>query len=125
MKENSRTFFLSGKDGLRNEMASLSQHVKQDKWGQMPETGTFPKGGRNRKLVSCQNRWRVDMYTSDRQDSETLQGTDQVSLRLSLRLRGKVPRGAPAIWFQTFLCAGAIAVVGKESHVAACQWAQS
>lgn len=64
-------------------MTSLSHCVKQDKWGQMPETGTFPKGGRNRKLVSCQNRWRADMCTSDRQDSEALQGSDQASERLS------------------------------------------
>lgn len=74
-------------------MTSLFQCVKQDKWGQMPETGTFPKGERNRKLVSCQNRWRVDMDTSDRQGSETFQGSDQASPRLSLRLQGKAPQG--------------------------------
>jgi hypothetical protein len=28
-------------------MTLLSQCVKQDKWGQMPETSIFPKGGRN------------------------------------------------------------------------------
>lgn len=27
-------------------MPSLSQRVKQNKWGQRPETGIFPKGGR-------------------------------------------------------------------------------
>lgn len=74
-------------------MTSLSWCVKQGKWGQMPETGMFPKGGRNRKWVSCQNRWRVDMYSSDRLVSEAFQGSDQASPRLSPRLQGKAPRG--------------------------------
>lgn len=42
-----------------------------------------------RKLVSCQNRWCVDVCTSDRQDSGAFQGSDRASLRLSLRLQGK------------------------------------
>lgn len=60
-------------------MTSLSQCVKLGKWAQMPETGTLAKGGRNRKLVSCQNRWRADMCMDDRQVSEALQGPDQAS----------------------------------------------
>lgn len=66
---------------------------EQDTWGQMRETGTFPEGGRNRKLVSCQNRWRADMDISDRQHSEAFQGSDWANLRLSLRPEGKAPRG--------------------------------
>lgn len=42
-----------------------------------------------RKLVSCQNRWCVDVCTSDRQDSRAFQRSDRASLRLSLRLQGK------------------------------------
>lgn len=34
------------------------------------------------------------MYTSDRQDSEAFQGSDQASLRLSLRLLGKALQGS-------------------------------
>lgn len=50
---------------MRKEMTSLSQCVKLGKWAQMPETGTLAKGGRNRKLVFCQNRWCADMHMYD------------------------------------------------------------
>ena len=63
-RENSRTL-RSRKDGLRKEMTSLSPCVKLGKWAQMPETGPLAKGGRNRKLVSCQNRRRADMRKYD------------------------------------------------------------